>query len=107
MMELDAHTLYVIRKHKVLEEIYGEATNAVRAAQKGFEKQVSVADQRLASAGPFILGEIFTGADILLTTCLTSADRYKIPLADNLRNYMQRTTAREAYQLASAANQKP
>ncbi len=107
MMELDAHTLYVIRKHKVLVEIYGEATNAVRAAQEGFEKQVSVADQRLASGGPFILGETFTGADILLTTCLTSADRYKIPLADNLRDYMERTTAREAYRLAFAANQKP
>lgn len=107
MTELDAHTLYVIRKHTVLVDIYGEAPNAVRAAREGFEKQIRVADQRLAGGGPFILGEAFTGADILLTTCLTSADNYKLSLTDVLRNYMQGTTSRDAYRLASAANRRP
>jgi glutathione S-transferase len=107
MTELDAHTLYVIRKHIGLPELYGEAPNAVRAARQGFEKQVRVADQRLAGQGPFILGDVFTGADILLTTCLTWAGRYDIPLTGGLRDYMQRTTPRKAYQLAFAANQRP
>jgi glutathione S-transferase len=106
MTELDAHTMYVIRKHTGLPEIYGEAPNAVRAAREGFEKQVRVADRRLASRGPFILGEAFTGADILLTTCLTWADRYKLSLTEALRNYMQRTTSREAYRPAFTANQR-
>jgi glutathione S-transferase len=106
MTELDAHTLYIIRKHVALRDIYGEAPNAVRAAGEGFEKQVRVADQRLAGAGPFILGETFTGADILLTSCLTSADNHKLSLTDALRSYMQRTTSREAYRLASAANRR-
>jgi glutathione S-transferase len=106
MTELDAHTLYIMRKHIDLSEIYGEAPTAVQAAREGFEKQVRVAEQRLASGGPFILGKGFSGADILLTTCLTSANNRKVPLGDVLREYMHRTTSREAYRLAYAANQR-
>jgi len=106
MTELDAHTLYVIRRHTALREFYGEARNAVLAAQEGFQKQVRVADQRLALQGPFILGNTFTGADILLSTCLTWADRFELPLTERLREYMRRTTLREAYRLAFAANQR-
>lgn len=106
MMELDAHTSYVIRKHTALAEIYGEAPNAVRAAEEGFQKQVQVADQWLKRGGPFILGGAFTGADILLTTCLGSAHTRKTPLTDILLDYMRRITSREAYQLALAANQR-
>ncbi len=105
MMELDAHTLYIIRKHADLKEIYGEAPNALRAAEEGFRKQVQVADQKLAARGPFILGERFTGADILLTTCLTSAVRRRIPLTDMLEEYMKRATSRDAYRLAYEDNQ--
>ncbi|MDP6559577.1 MAG: glutathione S-transferase family protein [Candidatus Binatia bacterium] len=107
MMELDAHTLYVLRKHMGLKDIYGEAPNAVRTAREGFEKQIQVADQRLTASGHYILGETFTGADILLTTCLISADRQKLALGDALRKYMERTTSREACRLALAANQGP
>ncbi len=106
MMELDAHTLYVIRKHTALRELYGEAPNAVRAAREGFIKQVGVADQALTTGGPFILGGTFTGADILLTTCLTWADRLELPLTEALRDYTQRTTSREGYRLGFAANQR-
>lgn len=105
MTELDAHTLYVIRKHGDLREIYGEAANALRAAKEGFQKQAAVANQRLSFHGPFILGKAFTGADILLTTCLTSAIRREIPLTDVLREYIKRTTSREAHQRAYQANQ--
>jgi len=107
MTELDAHTLYVIRKHTDLKEIYGEAPNAVRAARDGFEFQVRVADQTLGSGGPFILGRSFTGADILLTSCLVSAANRAIPLSPALRDYMRRTTSRPAYVLAEAANRLP
>jgi len=106
MMELDAHTLYVIRKHTQLAELYGEAANAVLAARAGFEKQVRVAEQTLQSKGPYILGNVFTGADILLATCLGWAGRLDISLAPALREYYERTTSRPAYELGHRANQK-
>ena len=106
MMELDAHTLYVIRKHTQLAGIYGEAANAVLAARAGFEKQVRVADQTLQAKGPYILGNIFTGADILLATCLGWAERLGVPLTKTLRDYLQHTTSRPAYRLGYLANQK-
>jgi glutathione S-transferase len=106
MTELDAHTLYVIRKHTNLAVIYGEAPAAVRAAREGFAKQVGVADEAVTQRGPFILGASFTGADILLATCLGWAERLEVPLTATLRDYLARATARPAYRLAHAANQR-
>jgi len=104
MMELDADALYIIRRHEGLKELYGEAPNAVNAARECFRKQAQAAAQRLASTGPFILGERFSGADVLLTTCLTSALRNRIELPDALHEYLKHCTAREAYRLAYHAN---
>ena len=103
MTELDAHTLYVMRKHRDLPELYGESPEAIRTAQEGFKKQVAVAEQRLADT-PYLLGERFSGVDILLTTCLTWAAYYRIPLRPTLRAYVERTTGREAYGSAVEAN---
>ncbi len=107
MTELDAHTTYIVRKHVALKEIYGEAPNAVRAAFEGFEKQAHVAHLQLTHGGPYILGDTFTCADLLLTTCLLSGFRHKLQLGDVLRDYVERMTAREGYKLGSAANQRP
>ena len=107
MMELDALSLYVLRRHSGLPDVYGDAPNAVRAARESFEKQVEVADQKLSLQGPFILGNTFTGADILLTSCLTWADRYSLPLTETLLQYRERITSREAYRIAVEANRRP
>jgi glutathione S-transferase len=106
MTELDAHTLYVIRKHTNLAAIYGEAPAAVRAAREGFIKQARVADQAVTERGPFVLGASFTGADILLATCLGWAERLEVPLTATLREYLERATARPAYRLGYSANQR-
>ena len=106
MMELDADTMYIIRRHGDLHAIYGEAPNAVKAAREIFVKQAEAALTRLG-AGPYAMGDCFTGADILLTTCLTGAQRREIVLPEPLTAYLSRTTSREAYQLAIAANQPP
>ena len=107
MTELDATTLYVVRKHVGLKEIYGEAPNAVRAAFEGFEKQIRVAHLKLADGRPFILGDTFTGADILLTTCIVSGHNHKLKLSEILLDYMNRITSRGAYQRALVANRRP
>jgi glutathione S-transferase len=106
MMELDADTLYIIRRHGDLHAIYGEAPNAVKAAKEIFAKQADAAVARLG-AGPYAMGDRFTGADILLTTCLTSARRREITLPELLNDYLARTTSREPYRLAMQVNQLP
>ena len=106
MTELDAHTLYIIRKHTQLASTYGEAPNAVAAAREGFLKQASVADQMLQAMGPYILGSVFTGADILLATCLRWAGRLELPLTATLQSYLERATSRPAYRRGYEADQK-
>jgi glutathione S-transferase len=106
MMELDANTLYVIRKHEDLHALYGEAPNALQAARDGFARQAHAAAARLSGNGPYVLGEHFSGADILLTSSLNGAIRRKIELPDALHDYLKRTTARAAYQRAMQINQR-
>jgi glutathione S-transferase len=107
MMELDANTLYVIRKHEDLHALYGEAPNALQAAREGFARQAQAAAQRLAQGGPYVLGEHFSGADILFTTTLTGALRRSIALPAVLQEYLRRVSARSAYQRALPLNQPP
>ena len=103
LMELDAHTLYVMRKHGDLAALYGEAPAAVQAAREGFEKQVRWAEERLGDA-PFAVGEAFSGIDILLTSCLDWADGYGFALAPRLESYRQRHRQRASYKSAAALN---
>ena len=103
LMELDAHTLYVMRKHGDLRRIYGAAPAAMDAARQGFEKQLGWALPRLEEA-PFLVGGEFTGVDILMTTCLDWAVAYGFDLPPPCHAYRERHHARPAYQQAVAAN---
>lgn len=103
MMELDANTLYIIRRHEDLKQVYGEAPGAVKTARECFAKQAVAAARRLV--GPYALGERFCGVDLLLTTCLTGAVRREIEIPQALHDYLALTTVRPAYQSALQANQ--
>ena len=105
MMELDADTMYVIRRHSDLHAVYGEAPNAVKAAKEIFAKQAEATVEQLGD-GPYAMGDRFTGADILLTTCLANALRRGITLPNKLGDYLSITTARPGYQRAITANQR-
>ena len=103
-MELDAHTLYVVRRHQDMAALYGEAPNAVREAFAGFDRQVATVDAALADGRWWLLGDTFTGADILLGTCLEWAGLYALPLGDRLAAYFDRVRARPAFGRAAAVN---
>jgi glutathione S-transferase len=107
MTELDATSLYVLRRHGDLAALYGEAPNALQAARESFRRQVAVAEATLASAGPHLLGEPFTVADVLLTTCLDWAAFYGEELSAALEAYRQRTTSRRSYRRAFEVNFPP
>ena len=102
-MELDAHTLYILRKHRDLAALYGEAPAAVQTAIEGFTKQISFAEQRLGDHA-YLVGANFTGADIMLTSCLTWANAYGVDLPPTLQTYCGRQTGRAAYKSAAKLN---
>jgi glutathione S-transferase len=105
LMELDAHTLYVMRRHRDLANLYGEAPNAIAAAIEGFRKQVAVAEARLDESA-FLLGDWFSAADLLLTTCLEWAHLYGVDLTAPLFAFKEQQKQRPAYQAAFEANFK-
>ena len=105
LMELDAHTLYVMRKHGDLKHLYGEAPAAMEAAKAGFEKQIRWALPRMES-GPFLVGETFTGVDILMTTCLDWAVAYGFDLAAAPNAYRLRHRGRQAFATATERNRQ-
>ncbi len=102
-MELDAHTLYVVRKHRDLANLYGDAPAAVDAAIEGFTKQLRFAERRLDDSA-YLLGDAFSAADLLLTTCLTWANAYGVEISDALQAYTDRITQRDAFKRAAKLN---
>ena len=104
MMELDATSMYVVRRHDGLPEIYRAAPVAVDAAFAYFQRQVGRIEAALNDGREWLMGDRFTGADILLTSGLTWAARLGQPLAVNLVRLRDRATARPAYIAAAAAN---
>ena len=102
-MELDAHTLYVLRKHRDLAHLYGDAPTAVDTAIAGFHKQVAVAENALAETD-FLVAERFTAADIMLVTTLKWAIAYEIDLTERLADYCRRHASRPAYRQAGRLN---
>ncbi len=103
LMELDATTEYVIRRHQDLHEIFGEATTAITAARTYWAQVLKAAEQRLGP-GPFAMGPEFSGADIVLVTCLDCAVRRQVDVPALLLAYLERLRTRDAYRAALAVN---
>ena len=102
-MELDAHTLYVLRKHRDLADLYGEAPAAIETAIAGFNKQVAVAETQLREE-IYLLGDTFTAADLLLMTCLDWAVAYGIDIAESFEPYRANIHERPAFRSAAELN---
>ena len=103
IMELDAHTLYILRKHRDLAHLYGEAPAAVQAAIDGFNKQIRWALPRI-EANEYLIGNSFTGADLMLTTCLDWAVSYGFDLDRSFHRYRDRIHERSAFIQANRLN---
>ena len=103
-MELDATSLYVLRRHVDLHETYGEAPAANNTAREYFLRMIQSAVPALPSKGDFLLGQDFSGADILMISCLNFSDRFDFTLPAEITAYRERVSARPAYQAALKAN---
>jgi len=103
MTELDAASLYIVRRHEGLASIYGEALSAVDSAKTYFLHNLEAMAPRIAEA-PYLFGELLSTADILLTTCLDWASASGIALPQAAVDYRRRMAQRPAYQEALARN---
>lgn len=103
-MELDATSLYVLRRHEALPNIYGEAPAANEAARGYFARMMDAAALRLADQRVYLLGDAFSGADILMMTCLDWAIRYDCALPEPFMDYRDRVAKRPGYLAATQAN---
>ena len=104
LSELDAGSLYVVRRHLGLREIYGDAPQAVESARKYFSDNLEAMAPRIAAGGRYLLGDRFSAADILLTSCLEWARIERIPMSDVVEQYRQRAVSRPAYPVALERN---
>ena len=107
--ELDSTSLYVMRRHRAdaLGPIYGVAPEVVAKAAEYFRAQLTHVEVALRDGRTYLMGDQFTSADILLTTCLDWAIGYGVGICDNAHPYRDRIHQRAAYQLGKHANQPP
>ena len=103
-MELDATSLYVLRRHEGLPEIYGPAPDACQVAREYFHRMITAGSLRLKDGRRFLVGDDFTGVDILMTTCLDWAKRYGMSLPPAFSSYRSRIDDERSTALAFAAN---
>ena len=106
MVELDA-LLYVLRRHEGLPEIYGESEIACEAARAYFLRQATDIEHSLADGRPHLLPQGFSGADLLLVTCLDWARFVGIQLSETLTTYRDTIAQRPAYAEAMKVNFPP
>jgi glutathione S-transferase len=106
-MELDATSLYVLRRHVDLNGIYGDAPAATDSSRAYFDRMIGAAHQLVGDRLTYLVGDRFTGADIMLTTCLAWAVRYDQSIPAVFESYLASMTDRPAHQAALDANRVP
>jgi glutathione S-transferase len=106
MTELDA-ILYVIRRHRDLADVYGASPEAVKGAGEYFTRMVAETERELSDGRTFLLGDVFTGVDVLLATTLQWAVIYGIGISDALETYRARVCDRESFLRAFQINFPP
>jgi len=103
MTELDAASLYVVRRHEGLSQIYGEAPTAVASAKTYFLHNLEAMESRIVRAA-YLFGDRLSAADILLVSCLDWALSADIVIPATLLDYRNRIVFRPAYQAAFEKN---
>jgi glutathione S-transferase len=105
--ELDATALYVLRRHEGLPEIYGTAQDACITARKYFNRMIESAADKIEDGRTYLLGERFSGADIMMMSILDWAEQYKCKYPDVFKTYQGRLSKRPNYLKAIKANTAP
>lgn len=102
--ELDETSLYILRRHGDLREIYGGSDEVIASTKEYFYKQLNAISNVKPEPFEFLLGDKFSVADILLTTCLDWMLFYKMEVPEFLRDYHSSMQSRPAYRSAFKQN---
>ena len=106
-MELDATSLYVLRRHWSLPEIYGDSPVANKASEEYFHRMITAADKLKNPKQKYLLETGFSGVDILMTTTLKWAIDYNQKIPTNFMEYLDHMVNRPCYIAALEANKMP
>ena len=106
-MELDATSLYVLRRHWSLPEIYGDSPVANKASKEYFNRMITAADKLKNPKQKYLLETGFSGVDILMTTTLKWALDYNQKIPINFMEYLDQMGNRPGYIAALEANKMP
>ena len=106
-MELDATSLYVLRRHWSLPEIYGDSPIANKASEEYFNRMITAADKLKNPIQKYLLETGFSGVDILMTTTLKWAIDYNQKIPTNFMEYLDHMVNRRGYIAALEANKMP
>ena len=106
-MELDATSLYVLRRHWSLPEIYGDSPVANKASEEYFNRMITAADKLKNPKQKYLLETGFSGVDILMTTTLKWAIDYNQKIPTNFMEYLDHMSNRPGYIAALEANKMP
>jgi len=106
-MELDATSLYVLRRHWSLPEIYGDSPVANKASEDYFNRMITAADKLKNPKQKYLLETGFSGVDILMTTTLKWAIDYNQKIPNDFMEYLDHMVNRPGYIAALEANKMP
>ena len=106
-MELDATSLYVLRRHWSLPEIYGDSPVANKASEEYFNRMITAADKLKNPKQKYLLETGFSGVDILMTTTLKWAIDYNQKIPNDFIEYLDHMVNRPGYIAAVEANKMP
>ena len=102
--ELDETSLYVMRRHGALANVYGESPQAMEAAEAYVVRMLKVFEKHLAT-NSYLVSESFSLPDLFLMTCLNWVDSYGITMPESLKDYQNRIAGRPAYLKAKSVNE--
>jgi len=101
-MEIDALGVYVMRKHKIVENgglsnIYGEAPNAINAAKDNIIRMLEACEKDVPDTG-WLMGKKPSCADIMFMSCLQVIKLYNIDInSKKILSYYDRSIKRPEY----------
>ncbi len=103
--EIDETSLYVMRRHRDLADIYGASEDVVQSCSAYVQRHFGVLAKHLEHQ-QYLMERGFSLPDVLLTSCLDWAIHYEVPVPQVLQDYRNVIAERPAYQKAMTINYK-